>query len=392
MIHLLQKRGFTLLEVLLVVALVGILAAIVIIAINPQRQLGLTRDVRRESDIMSIYNSLEQYRVRERSYPEGVTGEYQELCSQNATDCSGLLDIRDDLTPDYIAQIPQSPGSTGNGSGYEIAIHPFNNRMSIRSNTAELRDVVINDIDLRPFIITVQTDGPGISNDNQFILSTRNTATYDFQVDWGDGNIDFGVTGDITHTYDEPGTYDIAISGQFPQASFNTVMSDRLKVMDIKQWGDIAWASFEGAFSGSSNMTMTALDSPDLSNVSSMYNAFAGTLSFNGDVSNWDVSNVTDMRRVFIGAQSFNGDVSNWDVSNVTNMSGMFWMTSVFDGDISNWDVSNVTDMSQMFWNAINFNTDLSGWCVSNITTEPSQFDDNTPAWTLPRPVWGTCP
>ena len=45
-----------------------------------------------------------------------------------------------------------------------------------------------------------------------------------------------------------------------------------------------------------------------------------------------------------------------------------------------------------MFYGAKAFNQDLSQWCVSKIPTKPSEFDFSTTAWTLPRPVWGTCP
>ena len=63
-----------------------------------------------------------------------------------------------------------------------------------------------------------------------------------------------------------------------------------------------------------------------------------------------------------------------------------------FNGDISQWDVSKVTDMGNMFYNANAFNQDLSSWCVSNITSKPYYFDTDATAWTLPKPVWGTCP
>ena len=53
-----SHKGFTLLEILLVVAIISILAGIVIVAINPARQLGSTRDAQRKSDIGTIYKAV----------------------------------------------------------------------------------------------------------------------------------------------------------------------------------------------------------------------------------------------------------------------------------------------------------------------------------------------
>ena len=39
-----------------------------------------------------------------------------------------------------------------------------------------------------------------------------------------------------------------------------------------------------------------------------------------------------------------------------------------------------------------NSTQDLSSWCVTKIATAPTNFDTNATAWTLPKPVWGTCP
>jgi surface protein len=73
-------------------------------------------------------------------------------------------------------------------------------------------------------------------------------------------------------------------------------------------------------------------------------------------------------------------------------MARMFEKATTFNQDISGWDTGNVNNMNLMFYIATAFNQDLSGWCVTNIQNEPTDFDSGATAWTLPRPVWGTCP
>lgn len=128
------------------------------------------------------------------------------------------------------------------------------------------------------------------------------------------------------------------------------------------------------------------------STVTDMSSMFYGDAEFNEDISSWDVSNVTNMSSMFEGTYLFNPDLSSWDTSSVTSMEGMFAVAASFNQDISMWDVSSVTEMSGMFYNASSFNQDLSEWCVSLIPTKPEEFDDSATAWTLPKPVWGTCP
>ena len=85
-------------------------------------------------------------------------------------------------------------------------------------------------------------------------------------------------------------------------------------------------------------------------------------------------------------------NVNSWGISTITDMDSMFLNATSFNANISAWDVSNVTNMPNMFYNATAFNQDLSGWCVTNISSKPGGFDGLTPAWVLPKPVWGTCP
>ena len=130
----------------------------------------------------------------------------------------------------------------------------------------------------------------------------------------------------------------------------------------------------------------------DVSSVTNMNSMFLKATLFNQDLSSWNVSNVTDMGSMFERATAFNQDISSWDMSSVTTITSMFSNTIPFNQDISSWDVSNVTDMNYMFYNTPSFNQDLSGWCVSLIPTKPDGFDSYSNAWTLPKPVWGTCP
>ena len=208
-------------------------------------------------------------------------------------------------------------------------------------------------------LITIPTDG------------TRGTYT----VDWGDGTISDGVSGDQDHMYDEPGDYHVSISGDFTRIFLND-MSNAQKLLSIDQWGTIQWSSMESSFSGASNMVYHATDTPDLSAVRSMSHMFYEASLLNGDLSGWDVSGVTDMSYMFNESRSFNSDLSGWDVSGVTNMSYMFSETDSFNSDLSGWNVSGVTDMSDMFGGALSFNSDLSGWDVSSVTDMSSMFAD----------------
>jgi surface protein len=263
-------------------------------------------------------------------------------------------------------------------------------------------------------------------------IPTNSSYTYDYAVVWGDGSPDdisgdYHVTGDITHTYTDAGTYTVKIIGDFPAINFGGI-SDTDKIMTIEQWGTNQWATMDSAFEDCTNINITnpTIDTPDLSNVTSMEDMFYDCVYFNGDISNWDVSNVQNfdetfgycysfnqpignwnmssatnldfmfyeavmfnqplnnwntsnvvsMEGVFADTEAFNQDLDNWDVSNVVSMSEMFDTAEVFNGNIGSWNVSNVKDMQEMFDDAYQFNQDISNWDVSNVENMGSMFDD----------------
>ena len=228
-----------------------------------------------------------------------------------------------------------------------------------------------------PFVTTWKTDNPGSSNDDQITIPTTGTG-YFYNVNWGDGMTDTGVTGDITHTYAAPGTYTVSITGAFPRIYFNAGSflpdKDAQKILTVEQWGDVKWSSMAHAFSGCENLRINAADAPDLSMVTDMTRMFYDAISLNDDINHWDVSNVTNMQELFADATVFNQPLDSWDVSSVTNMNEMFWFARAFDQNIGSWSVDNVTNMAGMFAGASVFNQDISGWNTGQVTTLNQTF------------------
>jgi len=228
--------------------------------------------------------------------------------------------------------------------------------------------------DYNAFITVWKTDNEGSSASTEITIPTNGT-DYDYSVDCdGDGTFElFNIHGDYTCSYAEAGTYTVKIVGDFPRIYFNP-SGDKLKIVDIQQWGDIVWKSMDRAFYGCSNLNISASDAPNLSQVTSLTYMFFNNTSLDANLNNWDVSNVIDMSSVFYGASSFNQPLSSWNVSKVTNMNSMFYGTSSFNQPLPSWKVSNVTDMGGMFDSAVLFNQPLDSWDVSNVTNMRRMF------------------
>ena len=232
------------------------------------------------------------------------------------------------------------------------------------------------------FVTVWKTDNPGATGNNQIRIPVREYYGAEFTVDWWDGTtseVTFSNDPDITHTYATPWTYTVSIDNIVASNfSMRTYPNDGDKLLEVQQWWDIQLASNWLQFNGAWNFIITATDEIDISNVTSLRQAFSNARNFTWDISYWDTSNVVDMAFAFYNADSFNWDITDWDTSSVENMHRMFHSAGVFNQDINTdgnkWDVSKVEDMELMFSQATEFNWNITDWDTSSVNTMADMF------------------
>ena len=245
-----------------------------------------------------------------------------------------------------------------------------------------------------PFITVWNTSIVDESNTNeppagQIKLGLTYGGVYDFTVDWGDDSTDYITTWDqteITHSYAEDGIYEVRMEGTI--TGWRQKDAGALKLIEISQWGNL---KFKGSnyFENCVNLDITAIDAPDLTDVTDLSYGFQYSGITSANLSAWDMSRVTGLIQFFAHATKFNGDVSTWDVSTVTTFYHTFNDNPEFNSDLSQWDTSSSTDMASMFTSGTAFNSDISQWDVSRVVDFSSalrlcdNFNQNLNEWSV---------
>jgi prepilin-type N-terminal cleavage/methylation domain-containing protein len=134
------RKGFTLIELLLVIGIIAILASIVIVAINPTKQLGDARNAQRRSDVNTILNAVYQYAIDHNgTLPTGITTVTKHICATGAgITCDTSAISLDVLTGSYIVKLPHDPSvaATSGGTAYYI-VQDSNGRVTVTAPKAE---------------------------------------------------------------------------------------------------------------------------------------------------------------------------------------------------------------------------------------------------------------
>jgi type IV pilus assembly protein PilA len=105
-----RERGFTLMEMLIVIGIIAILAAVVIVAINPARQFAQARQSQRISNVNAILNAMGQNIADNKGV---FTCPSYTLTTSSTTISNGAANIRDCIVPTYMSEIPFDPSVAG---------------------------------------------------------------------------------------------------------------------------------------------------------------------------------------------------------------------------------------------------------------------------------------
>lgn len=141
-----KNRGFTLIEILIVLGIIAVLMTMVILTVNPARQFAQVRNTQRWSNLNSILSAIYQNMIDN----SGIF-----TCSAGALATSttvmgsgtGQYNICSCLVPTYIATMPFDPstGSYTSCSSYNSAYtvsQATSGRVSVAAPSAELGQTI----------------------------------------------------------------------------------------------------------------------------------------------------------------------------------------------------------------------------------------------------------
>lgn len=189
-----------------------------------------------------------------------------------------------------------------------------------------------------------------VNGGDTITLPTWSSGSYAFSVDWGDGTPVKSVTtwnsANASHTYLNSGVYDVKISGICNRFSFGRNNVSRLKITNIKQWGNVEFLQLD--FKLCTNLVnVTPNDTPLFAVNAIIENLVSNCVNLVSvsKINEWNTSNVINMINAF-GGISYDAPIENWNIENATNLSLMFFYQGGRTRDYSVWNFNKNVKLS----------------------------------------------
>jgi prepilin-type N-terminal cleavage/methylation domain-containing protein len=159
-----NKQGFTLIEILVVVAIVSLLSGVV--AVSSIQSGQKSRDAKRQADLQALQSAVELYKNKNGRYPAGCNG-VDTWAGQLGTDyacTNGSTQYITGLAPEFIPVLPLDKKLNTTNSGYIYRVNADGTVYKIKAHRTVESEVVTYTHEFKPCDIRVASLAGGSLN------------------------------------------------------------------------------------------------------------------------------------------------------------------------------------------------------------------------------------